>query len=181
MVSIIFVFGLFVFMFSLIGAMRGWAKELLVSFSVVVALAIIFVLETYVPAVQAFLSSSQKPTTTFWFRTLIVLMMVFFGYQTPRIPKVPQSKFARAFLQDALLGFFLGAINGYLIVGTLWFYLHQVGYPFPYIQPPQPGDVQMGGDLAIKMLAWMPPAWLGVPGIFFAVLLAFIFVLVVFL
>lgn len=180
MVSIVFVFALFVFMFAMIGTMRGWAKELLVSFSVILALAILTTLTTYVPPVQAFLENAS-PKTRFWFRVLLLGVMVFFGYQTPRIPRVPQAKFARAFVQDTLLGFFLGALNGYLIVGTVWYYLHQIDYPFKYIVAPVPGDVTMGGDLALTMLHWMPPNFLGIPGIYFAVLTAFFFVLAVFL
>ena len=38
MISILSAFWMFVILFGLIGAMRGWAKELLVVFSVVLAL-----------------------------------------------------------------------------------------------------------------------------------------------
>jgi|GEM_PF-6848346 len=38
MVSIFFFFWLLVVLFGVIGAMRGWAKEILVSFSVILAL-----------------------------------------------------------------------------------------------------------------------------------------------
>ena len=47
MISILSAFWMFVILFGLIGAMRGWAKELLVVFSVILALFLIYVLETY--------------------------------------------------------------------------------------------------------------------------------------
>ena len=47
MISILSAFWMFVILFGLIGAMRGWAKELLVIFSIVLALFLIYVLETF--------------------------------------------------------------------------------------------------------------------------------------
>jgi hypothetical protein len=40
MMSIIYVFWMYVVLFAIIGWMRGWAKELLVSFSVILSLAL---------------------------------------------------------------------------------------------------------------------------------------------
>ena len=39
MVTLNFLFWMFVILFGVIGAMRGWAKELLVTFSAILALA----------------------------------------------------------------------------------------------------------------------------------------------
>ena len=39
MMSIVYLFWMYVILFGVIGSMRGWAKELLVAFSVVTALA----------------------------------------------------------------------------------------------------------------------------------------------
>ncbi len=178
MVSLNFLFFFLTFLFSVIGGMRGWAKELMVTFSVVLSIFIINVLERYVPAVY---NSFAQPGSIaqFWMRTLIMVILVFFGYQTPNLPKLGGQRFVRERLQDTLLGLFLGAINGYLIVGTLWFFLNQASYPFPYITPPEAGTV--AGDAAIRMLTWLPPRWLGPPTIYFAISLSFLFVIVVFI
>ena len=45
MMSLAIVFWMYVILFSVIGAMRGWAKEILVSFSVILALSFIALLE----------------------------------------------------------------------------------------------------------------------------------------
>jgi hypothetical protein len=178
MVSLGFFFFFLVAILAIIGAMRGWAKELLVTFSVILSLFILTVVEGYVPAVyQAF--AMPGTTTQFWMRTLITIVLVFFGYQTPNLPKLAGTRFARERLEDMLLGLFLGAINGYLIIGTLWLYLDQAGYPFEYITPPIAGTEM--GDAALAMLEWLPPVWMDPPIIYFAVALAFIFVIVVFL
>jgi hypothetical protein len=47
MISLTVLFWVFIILFAIIGAMRGWSKELLVTFSVILALFLIEVLETY--------------------------------------------------------------------------------------------------------------------------------------
>ena len=179
MVSLGFLFFFLVTLFAVIGAMRGWAKELLVTFSVILAIFIINVIERYVPRIaDAF--AQPGSVSQFWMRTIILLTLVFFGYQTPNLPRLGGSgRFVRERFQDTLLGLFLGALNGYLVVGTIWYFLHQANYPFPYITPPVAGTDL--GDAALRMLEWLPPRWLGPPIIYFAVALAFLFVIVVFL
>ena len=175
MMSLTFAFWLLVLLFGVVGAMRGWAKELLVSFSVVLSLAFSRLLERYVPVVVDLPPDGEA---LFWIRLTILITLVFFGYQTVNIQRLA-GKAARERLQDTLLGFVLGAINGFLIFGTVWFDLDQAKYPFQYITPPAPGTAM--GDAAMALLQYMPPRMLGEPGIYFAVILAFIFVLVVFI
>lgn len=178
MVSLTFVFWMYVFLFSIIGAMRGWAKELLVSFSVILALTFITLLQNYIPFVRDVLP--KESTTLFWTRTVILLVLVFFGYQTANIPRFA-GKFTRERLQDALLGIFLGAINGYLIAGSIWFFMYEARYPFAMISDPISTGVPHIMDAANKIISYLPPRILGVPAIYFAVVLSFVFVLVVFI
>lgn len=176
MVSLTFVFWMYVVLFSVIGAMRGWAKELLVSFSVILALTFVTLLERYVPFVQNLRGADT--TALFWLRSIILALLVFFGYQSPNIARFAP-KMTREKLQDVLLGIFLGCINGYLVVGTLWYYLHDAGYPFHAIIAPVEGTA--AGNAALNLIKYLPPRLLGVPAIYFAVVLAFVFVLVVFI
>jgi uncharacterized membrane protein required for colicin V production len=179
MVSINVVFWMMVILFALIGGVRGWAREILVTFGMILAMFVIAVLERFVPFIRDTLPVSA-PTTLFWLRSVMVLVLVFFGYQTPKLPRIAESgRFARERLQDILLGFFLGGVNGFLIWGSIWFYLHQAGYPFPIISAPNPATPV--GEAALRLMPFLPPAWLGTPGVYFAVAIAFIFVLVVFL
>ena len=179
MVSINVVFWMFVILFALIGGMRGWAREILVAFAVILGIFIISVLEIFVPFIRDTLPQSS-PAALFWLRIIIILGRVFFGYQTPTLPKIAQTgRFARERLQDILLGFFIGAINGYLVWGTIWFYMAQANYPFGIISPPD-GNTAMG-DAALRLLTMMPPHFLTTPAIYFAVAVAFVFVMVVFI
>ena len=178
MVSLNFFFFCFLILFAIIGAMRGWAKEMLVTFSTVLALFIITVLEAYVPPINAFALPGSE--AQFWLRVIIVILLAFFGYQTPKLPKLSEAKFARERLSDTLLGLFLGVINGYLIVGTLWFFLAKANYaPIKFILAPD-ANTEMG-RAAINMLGLMAPVWLVTPYLYFAIGLAFIFVIVVFM
>lgn len=188
MVSLTFLFWMLVILFGIIGAMRGWAKELLVAFSMILALTLLRLIETFVPFVRNMMPLEQikvegafvppVDSTIFWMRVIIVILLVFFGYQTVALPRFA-TKAAREKLQDMMLGFVFGAANGYLVVGTLWFYMHASGYPFDYISAPMPGSPT--GDAAIALIDYLPPNLLGEPTIYFAVVLAFIFVMVVFI
>ena len=175
MMSLAVVFWMYVILFAVIGGMRGWAKEILVSFSIILALAFIALLEHYVPFIRDVLLP-QKGTTLFWLRTIIVMMLVFFGYQTVNFQRVA-GKVNREKLEHAILGTVIGAVNGYLIAGTIWFYMSDSKYPFPNIISAPAGNI---ATMTNNMLHFMPPALLAIPGIYFAVVIAFIFVIVVF-
>jgi len=176
MMSLAVVFWMYLILFAIIGGMRGWAKEILVSFSVVLALAFTALLEHYVPFIRDVLLP-QNSVVLFWLRTIILIMLVFFGYQTPNIARF-SPKMAREKLEHSILGAVIGAINGYLIAGTIWFYMADAKYPFASTVSAPTGTV---AAIANNMLRYMPPNLLGIPAIYFAVVVAFIFVIVVFI
>ena len=176
MMSIVYLFWMFVILFGVVGLMRGWAKELLVSFSVILALALNHVLRRYIPLAQRLPETDES---LFWVRTLILLVLVYFGYQTVISISHLASRAARERLQDSLFGAIMGALNGYLIVGTILFYMHIADYPFPQVisKPADPTLLQTVN----QMMLYMPPQLLGEPGIYFAIIVAFVFVLVVYI
>lgn len=200
MISILSAFWMFVILFGLIGAMRGWAKELLVIFSIVLALFLIYVLESYTPYMVPFedvlgkvenlsagaafeslpLPVQDELRIQFWSRAAILGLLAFFGYQTPRLAVI-RDKAHRERVQDILLGLVLGLGSGFFIVGSLWWYMAAAHYPFsPNILPPQPGTPL--GDAAVSILNYLPPVFASNQiGLFFAVVVAFMFVLVVFI
>jgi hypothetical protein len=75
-VSILVVFYMFLILFAIIGAMRGWAKEILVAFSVILAMALIAILETLIPVVRDFMT--RDPIIQFWSRTVILTLVGLF-------------------------------------------------------------------------------------------------------
>ena len=219
MISLVVVFYLFVSVFAVIGGLRGWAKGLIVIFSVVLTLFVIWVFETYIGVVTTpfvdidaqygYVSQEDADSadivvippdelvifsklpddeardnycTQYWLRTGILIVVIFFGYQTPSVLARLGRSAGREKIQDFLLGLVLGGVNGYLIVGTLWSYMHSAHYPFePYIIVPDKGLDQLF-DTASSIISALPPAWLSTtPIIFIAICLAFLFVLVVFI
>ncbi len=175
MMSIVYIFWSYVVVFAVIGLLRGWAKELLVAFSVILALALSTLLKQYAPVIKDFPDTS---TEWFWIRSLILAALVYFGYQTVALVPHLQAKATRERLQDALFGFILGAVNGYLIAGSLLFYMNQANYPYANVISAPSGPM---AGVAQAMMAYMPPHLLGIPGIYFAVILSFIFVIVVYI
>jgi uncharacterized membrane protein required for colicin V production len=175
MMSIVSFFWLCVFLFAMVGWMRGWAKELLVSFSAILALALVFILRKYVPFIR---DMPTDDVTLFWIETIIMLILVYFGYQTITLSRLA-GKAVREKIQDSLFGFILGGLNGYLIVGSILYWMYEANYPFPKFitAPTDPAII----ETVNKMMAYMPPQVLGEPGIYFAIILAFIFVLVVYI
>lgn len=187
MISLVYTLWFLVALFGVIGALRGWAKEVLVIFSVLLALFVITLLEQYAGffpklVVDPNLSPDQQLAAkhfAFWIRAIIVSVLAYFGYQTALIKRfIKEGRLARESLQDMLLGLFLGSLNGFLIMGTILSYLHELGYPFPEIINPPTGAAF---DIMTRLAPFLPPHWLGQPGIYFAIAIAFIFVLVVFI
>lgn len=176
MMSIVYVFWMYVILFALVGWMRGWAKELLVSFSVILALSLNHVLRRYIPIAQ---NLPETDPSLFWIRTIILLVLVYFGYQT--VISIPHlaAKSRTERLQDTLFGAFLGGLNGYLVAGSTLYYMYLADYPFSNVvsKPTDPAII----NAVNSMMQYMPPTLLGEPGIYFAIILAFVFVLVVYI
>lgn len=176
MVSLVVIFGMLILLFAVVGAMRGWAKELLVTSAIVLALFIIQILEQHIRPYYTALVL-QPPGTQFVIRGILLILLAFFGYQTPHI-RALQPKLVRERLQDVLLGIVMGALNGYLLFGSLWFYLHDLNYPTNLVQlPPEGTDLY---DQISSIVRYLPPTLLPIPQVYFAVGVVFVFIIVVF-
>ena len=175
MISLTVLFGLLVILFGVIGAMRGWAKELLVTSAIVLGLFLNNILATYIQPYQTFLATAQIGTV-FAVQAGVILLLAFFGYQTPKIQAL-QPKLVRERFEEIMLGGFMGLLNGFLMVGSIWFYLHQTGYGTTDLVIAPEGEL---ADQIEGLMAYMPPSLLPVPHVFFAVGVVFVFIIVVF-
>lgn len=179
MIPIETVFYMFIVVFAFIGFVRGWAREVLVTASVVLAFFIMYFLLS-LDFVTNFLTSGQVPdsgvitTQQFWFQTIILLVLIFFGYETPSIQRLAGNRFRRDNFRDSALGLFIGGFNGYLILGSFWFFMGQVNYRYGLIIP-------QFSETAMDLYTKLPPTWLmQSPEILVAVIVAFLFLIVVF-
>ncbi len=176
MISLTVLFGLSIVLTGVIGAMRGWAKELLVTSALVLGLFINAILETYIEPYRMAMTT-QPPETQFIILSGLMVILAFFGYQTPQI-RALQPKLAREKVEEILLGLFLGLVNGYLLVGSIWAYLHTTGYPTSLVIAPAEGTEL--ADQISTIVNYLPPNLLPVPHVYFVVGVVFVFIIIVF-
>lgn len=166
MLTFIAVFMVLVTILAVIGAMRGWAKEMINTFGIVLAL-FLYDLLINVAVVRQLLDqiTTANPTggrqSVFFLLAGMFLLIVFFSYLGPTAARISGGRLSvkpRETLQDSLLGFILGAVNGYLIVGTVWYFLEITNYPFPPTILTRPAAGTLSADLVRYLpLVWMAP------------------------
>ena len=121
---------------------------------------------------------AESDLNLFWMRLVILAVLVYFGYQTVVSIQHLANRAVRERFQDTFVGVLVGAFNGYLIAGSVLYYMYVANYPFSrFISPPT--DPALANTVA-QMMLYMPPQLLGDPGIYFAIILAFVFVIVVY-
>ncbi len=194
MVTLTTVFWMFLLFFGVIGALRGWAKELLVAIAVVWAITLILTLERFMPIFPQLVPGKEK--AYFIARMLVFLPLVFFGYHVPRTGRF-EPRTRRENVRDMVLGFVFGLVNGFLIMSTVWYYLDQANYPLGYVlSPAQAADLfhadpEVQNRLAVMLenlydgqeiiLRWALPNVIGWPWIYFLTLAMGVLLIVVFL
>lgn len=174
--NVILLFWGFVIIFGAIGVSRGWAKESIVSFSAIVGLTLNLLARKYSPTIA---SLFEEDVSLFWVRVVTLEIVVYLGYRASTSLSNRASKpSVRNRFQTSWAGLIPGAINGYLIIGSLLFYYVVADYPFMdfITKPADPALLQS----VYGLLLYLPPQLLGEPIIYFAFILAFIFVLIIF-
>ncbi|MGW8317867.1 MAG: CvpA family protein [Candidatus Promineifilaceae bacterium] len=125
MIGLLALFWIMVILFALIGAMRGWSKEVIAMAGLILAL---FAIDTFGWTIVRLVTGVGREGTQvdimdymrkqFIWLGAILLVIAFFSYQSVILIRSRLS--GRERLQERLLGMIFGALNGYLIVGTLW-------------------------------------------------------------
>lgn len=133
--------------FAYVGSLRGWTKEIISLSGVVLAL---FALYQFDDVLRGTLFIALPNDQKFLLQTLIFLVIVFFAYQTRALVGTEATTRGRGDagrdpLQAKVLGGLVGFLNGYLIAGTVWYFLDinrlPLGqYPLdPYVVAPFAG------------------------------------------
>lgn len=197
MISMVTVFWTLVFLFALIGAFRGWTREVIVSSAVILAL---FTISQFSYTFFKFLgqdNATTAPTEQVWrqqfyIMSAVLLLFTFFGYQGPAVVgRVGERLRVRDSFQDKLLGVIIGGLNGYLIAGSVWSFLEYrvIGannwarYPLELPYPFSPEVITRPAPAAAEIITNLPiPVLTANPYILPVLLVAvFFFVLVVIL
>lgn len=185
MISLVSVFWVLLGFFAIIGLLRGWAKEIIATMGIVLAL---FALNQFGPAlfdesieydidqsqvmnapldqrqiVVADPNTLQARSQQFVLQSGFLIIVTFFAYQTPTAVNVWASRRGGRpgrlagldeGLQQRILGLVLGLVNGWLVIGSIWYYAHRLGYPFgEYVIPPPPfATALQPSDWAMKIV-----------------------------
>jgi hypothetical protein len=172
---------LMAFVFSVIGYMRGLAKELISLAGIVLALFTLFQFDNLLRGV---LLQNVPGQQRFVIQIVIFLGIVFFAYQTRALGRrlnVPQGGEGRDQLQTTVLGALVGFINGYLIFGSIWYFMHINDYPLqPFIAAPPAGSTSAStiGALPLYLLAGGPTGDGGLLSLIMIVLFVLVLVLI---
>lgn len=192
MVSLFALFWAMVILFAIIGAMRGWSKEVIAMAGLILSL---FTINTFGHILVRLLGgigagATENDILTEMRRQFIILGGIhiaigFFSYQSVVFVRGRLS--GRERIQERLLGFIFGAINGYLIVGTLWSLLEYmitadgwVRLPpnFPYAFDPLITRPVVSTAAQEILLTHLPIPWL-VPWLPILLIVVFLFVIIV--
>lgn len=176
--DVLYLFVLYLFMFSFLGFLRGWVKEIILTFAIIMALALNILLQKYIPLVRDLAFDSPS---LFWIRMIIMLSMVYFGYRTViDIPEMSMKAGSRNIksVRDKFFSLFIGSLNGYLLAGTTLFYMFQTNSMLDRIVK---NPINESAYQTIQnVMLYMPPRIFGEPLIYFTVIIIFVFVLYIY-
>jgi hypothetical protein len=126
--------------FAFIGFLRGWNRELIATAGIILGLFALFQFDNIVRGV---ILQGVSRDQVFLVQAIIFIVIVFFSYQTRALGRGPGSPpgGGRDNLQESVLGAIVGFLNGYLIWGSLWYFMDINEYPLaPSIVAPSPGS-----------------------------------------
>lgn len=157
------IWGVVLFFFAIVGMVRGYAKELGTTLVILVAMFVLTqfgeaALRVVSPGVASIVGMKDEPKNLNLLNMLLLqgtfIVIIFAAYQGETLAFEGRSAQGP---EGAVLSVALGLINGYLVAGTLWYYLDRYKYPVGSLfQPPL-------SPLAQSMLPYLPPNVLG-PG-----------------
>ena len=139
-----------IFLFGAVGYLRGFDKEAIALSGLILALFTLVQFDGFFEQ----LASGAGLSQLFWLKAIFLISIAFFAYQTPP-DRFIKSRTRRDQWQSRLLGGGLGAINGYLLFGSLWYFMDQLQYPLnPHVTTPSP-DSPSAEMVNILPLVWM--------------------------
>jgi hypothetical protein len=122
--------------FGIIGFLRGWNKELISTAGIILGLFALFQFDNVIRGV---ILRSVALDQVFIIQSAIFIVIVFFAYQQRALGG--DSPGGRDNLQESVLGGIIGCVNGYLIWGTIWYFMDINAYPLaPSVVAPAPGS-----------------------------------------
>jgi uncharacterized membrane protein required for colicin V production len=163
MVEIQQLFLILIVVMGIIGMVRGFLKELGVT---LVLIATLFALDRLIPIINGFINSGgfgflglgpvpeTQSTDNLLFMIFGVMMVAatYIAYQGETLSYEGNNPKG---IVGSLLGFLIGAVNGYLLFGTIWWLMNFYQYPFNLVATPLPEGAQQiiaSGLLPLELL-----------------------------
>jgi hypothetical protein len=112
--------------FAIAGWVRGWNKELVATAGIVLGLFALFQFDTLLRGTILLNVSRDQ---TLFVQIAIFMVILFFAYQT-RMVIGGDGRRNPMTLQESILGALLGFLNGYLVWGSLWYFMDINEYPW---------------------------------------------------
>jgi len=179
MVSLHFVFWFMVIFFTLIGYMRGWQREVIALSGLVASLAALVQFGDSITGIVGGLTGAVQINPAdpmafqrqqFWIQTVFHAIIAFFSYQV--VARLADQATGgrlgerlRGGLERRIVGALIGAINGYLVIGSIWGFLEYQITNLGYIQlppgQPYPFDPSVivrpdAAAAAAALASWLP-------------------------
>ena len=147
MIQLVGVMWMMAIFFAIIGFLRGVNKEVISMSGIILGLFALFQFDQYI---RGTLLTNVPLPQVFLFQAGLFIAVVFFAYQTRALGIGDGGNDGRDNLQSSVLGGILGFVNGYLIWGSLWYFMDINQYPLaPYVIAPSEGSPS---DQALAML-----------------------------
>lgn len=126
---------------AVLGFLRGWNKEVVVTAGAVLGMFMLFQFDSLLRGVVL---SSLPRDQVFFIQAGLFLLVIYASYQT-RVAGFGERERGTGWrdsgFQSGILGGIVGFLNGYLIMGTLWYFLDINEYPLaPTILAPGPNS-----------------------------------------
>ena len=152
MIELIALLFVMTILWGIFGFFRGLNRELIATAGIILAMFALFQFDTLL---RNTLLGGISTDQVFIIQSLIFIIIVFFAYQTRTFfgREVERGRDGRADSQNSVLGALVGALNGYLIWGTIWYFMDINEYPLsPYIIAPAPGSVSDQAQAALPLV-----------------------------
>lgn len=122
--------------FGIIGFLRGWNKELVATAGMLLTTFAIFQFDSFLRGTIFLIMPRDQ---VFLLEAVAFLIAVYVVYQARDIAGTEARN--RGNWQAGFLGALVGGFNGYLIIGTLWYFMDINEYPITqFVIAPSPGS-----------------------------------------
>jgi hypothetical protein len=138
--------------FGIMGYLRGWQREFIVTFAVLLLGFAVFHFDSLIRTI--FFGINHD--TLFSFQMMLLILTVFYAYNAKTTVAGTRTRRDTRDMRDNMIGALVGALNGYLIGGTFWYFLDINQYPLEafFIAP-------AANSPSAQALGWMPMVIMG--------------------